>query len=406
MAEFLYKATDKSGKFKTGVISADDIQSAREELKKQQLLVKEIKATEGSTSLNNLIEKLLKWLNRITLKDKVFFTRQLATIINAGIPLLRALYIQEKQTSKKKFKSIISRVISDLESGKDFSQALAQHPDVFDDFYISLVKAGEVSGSLDETLERLAEQLEKTQTLVRKIKSAIVLPAFTVVIMIGVIIVMLIFVIPVLSDLFRDEGVQLPIATRILIFLSDFLLNYWYILLAGTVVGTVSWLQFIRTEKGKSFYDKWRLKPPIFGPLIVKIYLARFARNLGTMLKDGVPIMQAIRVVANTLTNVHYRQSVLDLIPQIEKGKALSKAASKDPNFPFILVQMINVGEESGAIDQMLLRIAIFYEEEIDTTIKNLTTLLEPFMIIGLAVGIGFVGVAILGPIYGLVAVI
>lgn len=406
MTDFLYKATNKSGKFKTGVIAAATINEARVALKKQDLLVQEIKPTETGLTLDNLWERVKQWFNRITLKDKVFFTRQLSTIIAAGFPLLRALYLQEKQTRKKKFQDIIQRLIADLEGGKEFSKALAKYPEVFDDFYVSLIRAGEVSGSMDESLSRLADQLEKTQTLQFKIKSALVLPGFTFLVMIGVVVVMLVFVFPQISDLFKEEGVELPLATSVLIWLSEFLIQFWYAIVIALGITIFLLARFIRTPEGRKLYDKFVLKPPIFGPLLQKIYLERFSLNLGTMLKAGVPIIQAMQVVADTLTNVHYRQSVLDLIPQVEKGRSLSKSCSKDTNFSFLMVQMISIGEESGALDDMLLKIAKFYEEEIDVTVKNLTTLLEPFIVVIIALGVGFIGVAILGPIYGLVAVI
>lgn len=406
MPDYLYKATTQDGKTKNGVITASDRNDAFSILQEQKLVVEEVRAIEVGLRLDNLFEKAKDFTNRVTLKDKLYLTRQLATIIRAGIPLIRALSIQETQTKNPKLKKIIQNIMSGLEAGRNFSETLTAYPDVFDNYYVNLIRAGEVSGSLDETLDRLAEQLEKTKSIQSKIRSALTLPLFTIIVMIGVMVLMMVMVIPQLADLFTSEGVELPMPTKVMIWLSNSLINHWYVYIIVIVVTITAFLMYIRSEDGKKQWDRFVLKPPVFGPLLQKMNVARFARNLATMMADGVPIIQAIGVVGDTITNYHYNKSVQNLIPLVEKGVSLQTATGRDPLFPSIMVQMLAIGEESGAIDAMMMKIAIFYEEEIDATIKNLTTLLEPFIIVLLAGGVGFIAVSILGPIYGLVEVI
>ncbi len=407
MGTYLYKAKNASGTEEQGVLEASTKEEAQKILREKRLTVREIRYIgEKGSVLAPFIQMYKNYFQRVKIKEKVFFTRQIATIVNAGIPLLKALYIQQQQTKNKRFKAIIEELITDLEGGSSFSDGLAKHKDVFDNFFLSLVRAGEVSGSVDESLKRLANQMEKNYKLLSKIKSALVLPAFILVAMIGVVVLMLVYVIPQLSALFAEEGVALPLPTRILVFMSGFLLQYWFFVLLF-VFSSISLLgYYISTPDGRSLYDRIIVKVPIFGPLLQKIYVDRFARNLGIMLEDGVPITTALTVVSETMGNVHYTKSVLDLIPQIEHGRSLTKATSGDDKFPFVTVQMINIGEESGELDTMLQKVAEFLEEEIDTTVKNLSTLLEPIVIVIMGFGVVFIAVAILGPIYGLVNVI
>jgi type IV pilus assembly protein PilC len=407
MGTYLYKGKTATGKEEQGVLEAPSKEEAQKLLRDRRMQVKELKYIgEKATLFSPLVALYKYYFQRISIKDKVFFTRQIATIINAGIPLLKALYIQKQQTRNKRFCVIIEELIADLEGGISLSESIAKHPDVFDTFYLSLVRAGEVSGSVDESLRRLADQLEGNYKLLGKLKSALVLPSFIFVAMIGVVVLMLVYVVPQLSTLFTEEGVEMPLPTRIMIFMSNALLSYWFVIIIVLFVAFSLFTYYFRTPQGIALYDTLVTKVPIFGPLLQKIYIDRFSRNLGIMLEDGVPITTALNVVAETMGNTHYSKSVTDLIPQIEHGRSLTKATSADSRFPFIAVQMINVGEESGELDAMLMKVADFLEEEIDNTVKNLATLLEPLVIVIMGFGVVFLAVAILGPIYGLVNVI
>lgn len=399
MADYTYKARDARGNLKTGRITATSEDHAAEVLAEHKLiLVKLSEKTAGGFDINNL----LKFLNRVSLKDKVVFTGQLGTMIKSGLPIVQALHILADQTNSKYFASIIRDMATQIEGGSSFSSALMKYQKHFDKVYVNLVRSGEASGRLEETLQRLATQQEKNYTLIKKVRGAMMYPAFVLVAMVAATIVMLVVVIPPLKAIFADAGAQLPLPTRVLIFLSDAMRSYWYAFLMGGVGAVFGLRYFLHTPAGRNGWDNLKLRVPIFGPLFRKIYTARFTRTLSSLVSGGVPILQALDIVSDSIGNSVYEKAVKSAAKQVESGAPLSVPIRSNPIWPAMVPQMINVGEQTGKMDQVLDKLAEFFEEEVDNTVKNLSTLLEPLLMVVMGIGVGGLLVAILMPIYNL----
>lgn len=340
---------------------------------------------------------------RIRTKDKIIFSRQLATLINAGLPLTQSLRTVKDQIDNKTFQSIVDGVVASVEGGKALSAAFAEYPKVFDHIYISLVQAGEATGTLDKALERLANQQEKDAAVTSKIRSALIYPGVILVVIIGVLIFMITAVLPQIASFYKDQHKALPFATALLNNISVFLVHDWWlalIIIAGVVYALRTYL---KTENGISMMDNLKMNIPGFGIIFRKIYMARFARTLGTMLASGIPMLQGLEIVREGVGNVHVAQTVAASIEQVKGGKALSSTLIDQPTFLPLVPQMVLIGEESGAMDQMLERISTYYENEVEEEIKNLSTLIEPVLMVVMGVTIGGVIAAILLPIYALV---
>ena len=403
MAEYLYKARDAAGQIKTGEIAAENESNAAELLAQHKLILTRLSVKEDKPID---IDQLVNLLNPVRAKDRVIFTRQLGTMIKSGLPIVQALHVLSEQTSNPKFKQLITEMAGSIEGGSSFSSALAKYPKVFDKVYVNLIKAGEASGKLDETLDRLATQQEKSYRLAGKIKGAMLYPAFVFVALIAATIIMLIVVIPPLKTIFEDAGAQLPVPTRVLIWLSDALLAYWYLFILGTAifVAIVRW--YLRTLGGKSVLDQFKLKAPIFGGLFQKIYISRMTRTLAALFGSGVSILEALEITADSVGNQVYAKALRNAAKQVEAGTALSEPIKANPIFPPLVPQMISVGEQTGKMDQVLNKLADFYEEEVDTLTKNISTLMEPIIMVVMGIGVGGLLIAILMPIYSLGSVI
>jgi len=340
---------------------------------------------------------------RVSGKDRVIFTRQLSTLINAGLPLTQSLRTVHEQISNKNLQEIVADVVTNVESGTSLSQAFAAHPDTFNNIYVSLVAAGEASGSLDKALERIAFQQEKDAAIASKIRSALVYPVIVLGVILAVLIFMLTTVLPQVGSLYKDLHQTLPALTQILIAISNFLINFWWltILLAiAAVFGVRAW---IKTDSGRSALDNFKLHMPLFGKIFRKVYMARFARTLGTMLNSGIPMLEALRIVKESIGNVHVEATLETAMGGVKGGKALSSTLEHQDTFLSLVPQMIKIGEQSGAIDSMLDRVAIYFEAEVDEEVKNLSTTIEPLMMVVLGVVVGGVIAAILLPVYSLV---
>ncbi|MDP4000566.1 MAG: type II secretion system F family protein [bacterium] len=403
MSEFVYKARDAAGHLKTGEISAGTEAAAAEMLAEHRLILTklEIKKEKGFD-----ISQLLNRLNRVTMKDRVIFTRQLGTMIKSGLPIVQALNILSEQTENKKFKQIIEEISGGIEGGGSFSSMLAKYPNVFDRVYVNMTKAGEASGRLDDTLERLAIQQEKAYGIVKKVRGAMLYPAFVMIALVGATILMLVVVIPPLKDIFEGANADLPFATQVLIKLSDAMLQFWYLFLLGGIGLVVAGRQFLKTENGKSLLDRAKLKVPIFGPLFQKIYVARFTRTLASLVSGGVPILEALEIVGESIGNGVYERALRKAAKDVEGGVQLSQPIRSNPVFPPLVSQMISVGEQTGKMDEVLTKLADFYEEEVDNLVKNLTTLMEPLLMVVMGAAVGGLLIAILMPIYNLGSVI
>ncbi|MGZ4964628.1 MAG: type II secretion system F family protein [Limisphaerales bacterium] len=395
MPSFAYVARDStSGREINSVIDASSESNAVATLLNRNLLV---------VSIQEKISKKGKSAGgSVPLADLVMFTRQLATMIDAGLAMVQSLQALAEQSTNKMMREVIKDISSRLESGDSFSDALSKHPKVFDKLYYCMVGAGEKGGLLAEILSRLATYLENTARLRKKVKSAMMYPTIVSVIAIGITIFLLVKVVPVFSDIFNSLGGKLPTPTQYLINVSNALQHYFllFILGAGGIVG--GWLYFIKTPTGRAFWDAKRIKLPIFGQIAHKICLARFARTLASLVRSGVPILEVLQIVRNTVGNVVMEKAILAATDDIERGESISDALAKHPVFPTMIIRMITAGEQTGKIDSMLERVADFLDEEIETTLSGLTSLIEPLLIVFLGVVVGGIVVCMFLPIFKL----
>lgn len=399
MADYIYKARNAHGEVKTGEISATSQDNAAELLQEHHLiLVSLTEKGEGGIDVNQILGNL----RRVSMKDRVVFTRQLGTMVKSGLPIVQALHILSEQTQNKKFSDIIREISTSIEGGTNFSTALQRYPKLFDRVYVNLVRSGEASGHLDEILERLATQQEKSYALTRKVRGAMMYPAFVLVAMVAATILMMVVVIPPLKTIFTDAGAQLPLPTRILIGASDLMRSYWYFIAAGTAAFVFGVHKYLNTSSGSEVWDRLKLRVPLFGDLFRKIYVARFARTLSSLVGGGVPILQALDIVAESIGNVVYERAIKSAAKEVESGTQLSQPIRANPIFPAMVPQMIGVGEQTGKMDQVLAKLADFFEDEVDNIVKNLSTLMEPLLMIVMGIGVGGLLIAIMMPIYNL----
>ncbi len=400
MLTYEYTAKDSA----TGQKVKSEVQ-AESEHAAVQMITKEGLAPIEITLKQNANGSLLgKFLHRIRVKDKVLFSRQLSTLINAGLPLVQSLRNVARQTSNKNLQEVISKVIADVEAGSSFSSALAKFPQVFDEVFINLIAAGEASGTLDRSLERLADQQEKDAEILSKVRGAMIYPVIVLLVMVGVVGFMIIAVLPQVQKVYDGiKGAHLPILTRVLLAVSNFMVHWWWIVLAVVVAGTFFTTRWARTFGGKQVIDRIKMKAWPIGPLFRKLYMARFARTGSTLVASGVPLIQMLQITSKSVNNVHVEASLKRATDKVRGGKALSEALANDPNFLELVPNMLKIGEDSGSMEQMLEKTADYYEKEVDTQIKNISTIIEPVLMIILGVVALLIVAAILLPIYGLV---
>jgi type IV pilus assembly protein PilC len=399
MITFKYEARDpKTGKKITSEVEADSEQSAARLIKKEGYSPITIKPKSSSSGI------FARFKNKIKTKDKVLFSRQLSTLINAGLPLVQSLRNVSGQTQNKALQLIISKIIVDVEAGTSFSSALAKFPDVFNEVFINLVAAGEASGTLDKSLERLADQQEKDAEVVSKIKGAMIYPVIVLVVMVGVVGFMIVTVMPQVEKIYEDlPGANLPLITKILLFVSKITTKYWWIVLIVLALMAFFTSRWARTLGGKQVIDKVKMKIPLFGPLFMKVYMARFSRTGTTLVASGVPLIQILEIVARAINNVHVEQSIKKAIEKVKGGKSLSESLHGDPNFLSLVPDMIHIGEESGSLEDMLEKTAVYYEREVDNQIKTISTIIEPVLMVLLGIVAFTIVAAVLLPVYGLV---
>lgn len=396
MAEFAWEARARTGEVRKGVMEADNEATVHTRLKQQQL--NPVKVKKKAKEINIVIG------SGVDPKELVQFTRQFATMIDAGLPLVQCLDILGNQTPNKVFANALKDIKNTVEGGSTFSDALRRHPKIFDDLYTNLVQAGELGGILDTILNRLAVYIEKRVKLARQVKGALTYPISVFVIAIGVMTVLMVYVIPAFENMFKDFGSKdgLPKITQIVIDLSKFFIGNLHWLILGSISFSVAITYIYRTAAGKRFFHRVFLSLPIFGPLFQKIAVARFTRTLGTLLSSGVPIMDALEVVAKTSGNVIVEEAILHVRAKIAEGKNMVEPLMEKKVFPSMVVQMLGVGEQTGALDTMLSKIADFYEEEVDVAVAALTSLLEPIMMVGIGGMVGTVLVAMYLPIFSI----
>jgi type IV pilus assembly protein PilC len=339
---------------------------------------------------------------RVALADLVVFTRQLATMIDAGLAMVQSLQALAEQTSNKVMRDVIKDVCARVEGGDSFAEALVKHPKVFNRLYVCMVGAGERGGLLAEILARLATYLENTARLRKKVKSACMYPTVVTVVAIAITIFLLVRVVPVFATIYENFGKDLPGPTKFLISLSDFVKTNLLILLGAGAGAVYGWFAFIKTKKGREFWDRTRIQLPIFGPIAHKICLARFARTMASLVRSGVPILEVLGITANTIGNVIMEKAVRTAASDIERGDSISSALGKHQVFPVMIIRMITAGEQTGRIENMLERVSGFLEEEVETTLSGLTSLIEPLLIVFLGVTVGGIAICMFLPIFKL----
>ena len=391
---FIWEGKSRQGNVQKGEISANNKEEVMALLRKQSI-------TPVNVSAKPKEIKLSFGEPKITDKDVVIMTRQLATMIDAGLPLVQCLEILGSQTENKTLAKTIVQVRSDVESGATFADALKKHPKIFDNLYVNMVAAGEAGGILDTILGRLAAYMEKFARIKKQIKSAMIYPSVIMFVAVAVVAILMIFVVPMLSNMFKEMGGTLPMPTRIVIWISEFLSGWGglglLIGIVGTIVGIKQWRA---TESGLRTTDAIALKIPVVGMLITRVSVAKFTRTLGTLMTSGVPILEGLIIVAKTAGNKIVEEAVMQTRQSVSEGKTLSEPLSKAKVFPPMVTQMISVGEATGALDNMLNKIADFYDEEVDSAVGALTSMLEPMLMIFLGTTVGFVIIAMYMPIF------
>ena len=398
MKKFAYEARDQaSNKILKATLQADSENAAA------HLLIKQ-----GFTPLNireqSIDSNIISRLNgRITTKDKIVFTRQLATLIGAGLPLAQSLHTVLEQSQNKKLQAIIQEVTASVEGGKTLSDSFAKHTSVFDPVFIALVASGELSGTLDESLKRVADQQEKDAAITSKIKGALTYPIIVLVVIFGVMGFMLFTVVPQVEKLYHDLKKDLPLITQVMVNIADFLSSFWWLAIIAIAVGIYFLVQYFKTESGIKFKDTLKLRIPIFGAMFRKLYMARFARTGQTLLGSGVSMLDMLKITATAVNNTILQKSINRSAEKVRGGKALSVALQPEQYILPLVPQMIKIGEQSGRIDEMMGKVAQVYEDELDEQIRTISTAIEPVLMVILAVVAGGMVGAILLPIYGLV---
>ncbi|MBC7472725.1 MAG: type II secretion system F family protein [Candidatus Sericytochromatia bacterium] len=406
MAVFITKVRDAKGQAVTREIEATNITEVRGKLKEQGLFPMEITQKAAAGNLMELINKKIDDRKKVKLKDLTIFSRQFSTMINAGVSLVRTLNILAEQSSNPKFRRVISEIRTKVEEGNSLSDALRDYPKVFQKLYVSMVKAGETGGVLDEVLDRLATFLEKQAKLEGQIKSAMVYPLVVLFVATAIFLFLLTFVLPIFKDMFDSMNAKLPAFTQMLIDMSGVVRTKGVFVVMGIVGSVWGFKRFINTTYGRRWFDATMLKAPVFGPLLRKTAVARFTRTLGTLLRSGVPLMGSLEIVQDTAGNTIIAEAISKVREAVREGEGLTKKLEETGVFPPMVTQMIAIGEETGAMDDMLSRIADFYDNEVEEAVKALTSLLEPIMMVGIG---GMVGSIIIGmylPMFSIIGAI
>ncbi|MBI4093033.1 MAG: type II secretion system F family protein [Candidatus Kerfeldbacteria bacterium] len=398
MPEFEYTARTLEGDLRHGFEVAQDERDLEKKITERNLVM--VRASVGKSTAK------LPFLDRfqsVPIVQKMFFTQYLEVMIRAGFSISRALQTLADQTSSRYFRRVILEIRGDVESGMSLSKSLAKHPRVFNEMYVNMISAGETSGKLDEVLNRLSIKMKKDHSLVGKIKGALTYPIIIVTVMLAIAILMTVVVIPKLTEVFKEANATLPFATKVLIAVSNFLIHNGLLVTVVAIAFISIWLRIIRSRKGKRMFDAAVLRIPILGPIVKKISLARFSRSLSSLLETNIPIIEAFAIIGRTMGNTFYREALHNAGINLKTGSTIAKSLRQYPRlFPPLVTQMIAVGEESGSLDSISGDLAGFYEDEVDQTMSNLSTIIEPVLMLLLGVGVAGIAVAVILPIYSL----
>ena len=408
MPTFTYKGVKTDGGAVAAEITAADERAAARQLRSQGITVQALaakRAIGGGFDLASL-PVIGTFLGGVRSRDVSVFTRQFGTMISAGLPLVQCLQALGQQAERKSFQDIIARIAADVEGGSTLSEALARHPKVFDELYVNLVHVGEIGGVLDSMLARLAIYMEKSEALKHRVRTAMVYPILVVTVALGVVTFLLIFIIPIFTKFYEKAGVPLPAPTQFVVGLSSFVVNYWWGLIGGAVGTFFAFRAWYKTEQGRLTVDRFLLRAPIFGVLLRKIAVARFTRTLSALISGGVPILDALRITAKTAGNRIVENAVLAARERVTAGQTLAEPLRQSKVFPAMVVQMVSVGEQTGALDNMLAKVADYYEDEVDVAVSGLTALLEPIMIVFLGIVVGGIVISMYLPIFQVITLV
>lgn len=398
MPEFEYAARSSDGRLEKGKLIARDQSDLEQKLRQRELTLTSATVGRKHTTLG-----FFERFQGVPMVQKMFFTQYLHVMLRAGFSVSRALETLQQQSNNKHFKKIIEELRNDVDAGMSFSKSLSKHPKVFPEMFVNMVAAGESSGKLDEVLERLSMKMRKDHALIAKVKGALTYPIIILVAMVGVAILMMVFVIPKITEIFQESGAQLPLPTRILISVSRFMIENGLLLFIGLIVLAVVANRGFRTDRGKSFLHGLMLRLPVIAPIIIKVSLARFSRSLSSLLQTSIPIIDTFSIISRTLGNVHYRYALEEAAVKLKTGNPIAKTLSGYPRlFPPVTTQMIAVGEESGELDTIAGELATFYEDDVDQTMANLSSIIEPILMLFMGVGVAAMAVAVILPIYSL----
>jgi len=397
---YVWKGRSPNGEILSGEYMAETKDDLVGYLRKRKIIITSVR----QKSKDYKIE--LPWSQRVSVKDLGVFTRQFATMINAGLPMVQCLDVLASQTEKEFFRRSVAQVTSDVEGGSTLGEALGKHPKIFSKLFVNMVEAGEAGGILDVILNRLAVYLEKADALHRKIKGAMTYPTVVCIVALGATIFMLMFIIPTFARMFTDFGGKLPLPTQIVMGLSTLLRNFWYFLVGGIIGAVILFKRFYATDVGRLKVDGFLLKIPVLGMVLRKGAVARFTRTLGTLISSGVPILNGLDITARTAGNRVIENAVFATRDSISQGNTISEPLKKSGVFPPMVTQMISVGEQTGALDEMLEKIANFYDDEVDTAVDSLTAIIEPVMIVIMGVVVGGMLIAMYLPMFKLISVV
>jgi type IV pilus assembly protein PilC len=395
MKRFHYIAKDTGDKKQEGFLEADNKEAVLETLRKKSLTPISVKEER-----DDVLSKL-KDFSIVSSSEKVMFSKELATLISAGIPIAQSMHILEEQVESKTMKKTVTEIASDIEGGFSLSSAMEKHRRIFGPLYVSMLKAGEVSGTMDQTLEKMADEIEKDHELVAKIRGALAYPSVIMIAMVAIVIYMVTSIIPQIASVFTEMGGDLPWSTRFLMSLSEAFRSYGLVIIIGIVAFVVGFKRLLKANKKVRYiWHSILIKIPILGKTARKINVARFTRTLGSLLASGVTIIESLQITADTITNEVFKKEILDAAKKVEDGSSVAEPLKKSKIFPKMVPHMIAVGEETGSLDKTLLKVTEFYDKEIDNTLKNLSSILEPIIMIIIGLGTGFIVISVITPIY------
>jgi type IV pilus assembly protein PilC len=395
MSTYVFKALDLTGGKARGEVEADSKQAVSDQLKQRGLIVLDITDKHSSANLE------LSFMKRVKPAELAIFSRQLSTMISSGMSILRALYVLEDQTEGKFLKETIVAVRKDVEAGLSLSDALARHPKVFNPLFVAMTQAGELGGVLEDALIRVANQLQKDAALRRQIKSAMIYPTLVIIFAVAVMMGLVAFLVPVFVGVFKEFGGELPAPTKVSVFLSEVVTGYWWALILGTVVVMGSFMSWKKSSWGRKQWDHFRLHIPMkIGSIVQQIAVARWSRTLASLTGAGVPLLVALEITGRTGGNVAVEEAMDGVISSVKRGGTIAAPLAQAPLFPAMVTHMVGVGEETGALDEMLDRIAEFYEEQVEASVKSLTSIIEPIMIIFIGGMVGFIVISMYLPLF------